>query len=187
MAGEDGGGARRRRRAPSTGDTADTVREGAELRCHKVQESLLSSASGFSNYRGILNWCVVMLGLGNARLFLENIIKYGILVDPIQVVSLFLKDPYSWPSLCLVLASNVFILGSLHLERRLASGRLSEGMGLFLYTIILTCILCVPVLVVFTVTSMTPGKYKTPPLSPDLLQTTPTQCFFYLQWGPPLR
>lgn len=30
-------------------------------RCHKVQESLLSSASGYSNYRGILNWCVVML------------------------------------------------------------------------------------------------------------------------------
>lgn len=30
-------------------------------RCHKVQESLLSSASGYSNYRGVLNWCVVML------------------------------------------------------------------------------------------------------------------------------
>lgn len=29
--------------------------------------------------------------------------RYGILVDPIQVVSLFLKDPYSWPSLCLVI------------------------------------------------------------------------------------
>lgn len=29
--------------------------------CHVLQESLLSSASGYSNYRGILNWCVVML------------------------------------------------------------------------------------------------------------------------------
>ncbi|KPP64204.1 hypothetical protein Z043_117476, partial [Scleropages formosus] len=29
--------------------------------CHKLQESLLSSASGYSNYRGILNWCVIML------------------------------------------------------------------------------------------------------------------------------
>lgn len=29
--------------------------------CHKTQESLLSSASGYSNYRGVLNWCVVML------------------------------------------------------------------------------------------------------------------------------
>ncbi|KAG3273379.1 diacylglycerol O-acyltransferase 1 isoform X4 [Ictidomys tridecemlineatus] len=33
-----------------------------ELRCHRLQDSLFSSDSGFSNYRGILNWCVVMLG-----------------------------------------------------------------------------------------------------------------------------
>lgn len=32
--------------------------------CHILQESLLSSASGYSNYRGILNWCVVMLVSG---------------------------------------------------------------------------------------------------------------------------
>lgn len=32
--------------------------------CHVLQESLLSSASGYSNYRGILNWCVVMLVSG---------------------------------------------------------------------------------------------------------------------------
>ena len=30
-------------------------------RCHRLQESLFSSDSGFNNYRGILNWCVVML------------------------------------------------------------------------------------------------------------------------------
>uniref|UniRef100_A0A8C6PNY2 O-acyltransferase n=1 Tax=Nothobranchius furzeri TaxID=105023 RepID=A0A8C6PNY2_NOTFU len=78
--------------------------------CHVLQESLLSSASGYSNYRGILNWCVVMLMLSNARLFLENIIKYGILVDPIQVVSLFLKDPYSWPAACLIIGIEFFTL-----------------------------------------------------------------------------
>nr|XP_047908556.1 cytochrome P450 11B, mitochondrial-like [Anser cygnoides] len=37
----------------------ETLRWGE--RCHRVQESLLSSASGYSNYRGVLNWCVVML------------------------------------------------------------------------------------------------------------------------------
>uniref|UniRef100_A0AAY4DA98 O-acyltransferase n=1 Tax=Denticeps clupeoides TaxID=299321 RepID=A0AAY4DA98_9TELE len=88
--------------------------------CHSLQESLLSSASGYSNYRGILNWCVVMLVLSNARLFLENLIKYGILVDPIQVISLFLKDPYSWPAPCLVIASNAFIMAALYTERRLS-------------------------------------------------------------------
>uniref|UniRef100_A0A2I3H9Y4 Diacylglycerol O-acyltransferase 1 n=1 Tax=Nomascus leucogenys TaxID=61853 RepID=A0A2I3H9Y4_NOMLE len=35
-----------------------------ELRCHRLQDSLFSSDSGFSNYRGILNWCVVMLVSG---------------------------------------------------------------------------------------------------------------------------
>ncbi|KTG47131.1 hypothetical protein cypCar_00030262 [Cyprinus carpio] len=45
--------------------------------CHKLQESLLSSNSGYSNYRGVLNWCVVMLVLSNARLVLENLIKPG--------------------------------------------------------------------------------------------------------------
>ncbi|TSO47180.1 Diacylglycerol O-acyltransferase 1 [Bagarius yarrelli] len=77
------------------------------ISCHRLQESLLSSESGYSNYRGILNWCVVMLVLSNARLFLENLIKYGILVDPIQVVSLFLKDPYSWPAACLIIGPSV--------------------------------------------------------------------------------
>uniref|UniRef100_A0A8C2VPQ4 O-acyltransferase n=1 Tax=Chinchilla lanigera TaxID=34839 RepID=A0A8C2VPQ4_CHILA len=89
--------------APDRDGDAGVGRGLPQLRCHRLQDSLFSSNSGFSNYRGILNWCVVMLILSNARLFLENLIKYGILVDPIQVVSMFLKDPYSWPAPCLVI------------------------------------------------------------------------------------
>ncbi|NXN16381.1 DGAT1 acyltransferase, partial [Indicator maculatus] len=126
------------------------------LRCHRVQESLLSSSSGYSNYRGILNWCVVMLILSNARLFLENLIKYGILVDPIQVISLFLKDPYSWPSLCLLLVANVFVLVALAVERRLAEGCLSEGLGTVLHALNLMAILCFPAGIVLIITSITP-------------------------------
>ncbi|XP_073319197.1 diacylglycerol O-acyltransferase 1a [Pagrus major] len=126
------------------------------LSCHVLQESLLSSASGYSNYRGILNWCVVMLGLSNARLFLENIIKYGILVDPIQVVSLFLKDPYSWPAACVIIVSNVFILAALYTERRLAVGTISEMTGLILHIFNLTALLIFPSATVLTVPSMTP-------------------------------
>ncbi|XP_077404715.1 diacylglycerol O-acyltransferase 1a [Vanacampus margaritifer] len=132
----------------------DEISEG--LSCHVQQESLLSSASGFSNYRGILNWCVVMLVLSNARLFLENLIKYGILVDPIQVVSLFLKDPYSWPAACLIIASNVFILAALYTERRLAVGTVSETTGLILHIFNLTSLLIFPSVTVLTVTSITP-------------------------------
>ncbi|XP_033854300.3 diacylglycerol O-acyltransferase 1-like [Acipenser ruthenus] len=126
------------------------------LRCHRLQESLLSSASGYSNYRGILNWCVVMLVLSNARLFLENLIKYGILVDPIQVVSLFLKDPYSWPAMCLIIVSNVFILAALYIEKRLSVGFFSERVGFLLHFFNLSMILCFPVALVLMVSSMTP-------------------------------
>uniref|UniRef100_A0A7N6BA57 O-acyltransferase n=1 Tax=Anabas testudineus TaxID=64144 RepID=A0A7N6BA57_ANATE len=110
--------------------------------CHKTQESLLSSASGYKNYRGILNWCVVMLVLSNARLFLENLLRYGVLVDPIQVISLFLNDPYSWPAACLVIVSNVFILVALYTERQLSkvSGEalraLEHQIGLTIITVL---------------------------------------------------
>lgn len=34
--------------------------------------------------------------------------RYGVLVDPVQVVSLFLNDPYSWPAACLVIGRYIF-------------------------------------------------------------------------------
>ncbi|XP_058686065.1 diacylglycerol O-acyltransferase 1 isoform X2 [Poecile atricapillus] len=155
------GGTRRRRGGPpkpepasAHGDSSDDP--AGDFRCHKVQESLLSSASGYSNYRGVLNWCVVMLVLSNARLFLENLIKYGILVDPIQVVSLFLKDPYSWPAPCLIIAANAFAVVSLALERRLAQGSLSEAAGAALHSLNLLSILCFPAAVVLLLPSVTP-------------------------------
>uniref|UniRef100_A0A8C1S6Q3 O-acyltransferase n=1 Tax=Cyprinus carpio TaxID=7962 RepID=A0A8C1S6Q3_CYPCA len=125
--------------------------------CHKLQESLLSSNSGYSNYRGVLNWCVVMLVLSNARLVLENLIKYGVLVDPIQIISLFLKDPYSWPALCLIIVSNVFIMAALYIERKLSVGSISEGTGTFLHCINLAALLFVPAGTVLILTSITPG------------------------------
>ncbi|KAM3841043.1 diacylglycerol O-acyltransferase 1 isoform 1-T1 [Vipera latastei] len=137
------------------GDGGDPFSD-ASFRCHKLQDSLLSSASGFSNYRGILNWCVVMLVLSNARLFLENLIKYGILVDPIQVVSLFLKDPYSWPAPCLIIGANGFALVALHVEKKLAAGSLSERSGTVLHVFNLLMVLCFPALVVLAVTTITP-------------------------------
>uniref|UniRef100_A0A3Q2U974 O-acyltransferase n=1 Tax=Fundulus heteroclitus TaxID=8078 RepID=A0A3Q2U974_FUNHE len=156
----DKGPATRRRRTTTSGcggGGAGSVKQANGTKgCHVLQESLLSSASGYSNYRGILNWCVVMLMLSNARLFLENIIKYGILVDPIQVVSLFLKDPYSWPAACLIIASNLFILTTLYVERRLAVGTISETTGWILHIFNLTCMLVFSSVTVLSVTSMTP-------------------------------
>ncbi|XP_068995539.1 diacylglycerol O-acyltransferase 1b [Embiotoca jacksoni] len=130
---------------------------GDRLSCHKSQESLLSSASGYNNYRGILNWCVVMLVLSNARLFLENLLKYGVLVDPIQVISLFLNDPYSWPAACLVIVSNVFIMVALYTERQLSKGSFSELVGFLVHCIYMANMLIFPAAVVILVPSMTPA------------------------------
>ncbi|XP_062847777.1 diacylglycerol O-acyltransferase 1b [Trichomycterus rosablanca] len=141
-------------------DPAEETRKRSRydnMSCHRMQESLLSSESSFKNYRGILNWCVVMLVLSNARLFLENLLRYGVLVDPIQVVSLFLKDPYSWPAACLVIVSNVFILTALYTERKLAMGTFSEQIGLIIHVINLSLVLCFPMITVLMLPSITPG------------------------------
>ncbi|XP_025120526.2 diacylglycerol O-acyltransferase 1 isoform X5 [Bubalus bubalis] len=138
------------------GSEGPLLASAVDSRCHRLQDSLFSSDSGFSNYRGILNWCVVMLILSNARLFLENLIKYGILVDPIQVVSLFLKDPYSWPALCLVIVANIFAVAAFQVEKRLAVGALTEQAGLLLHGVNLATILCFPAAVAFLLESITP-------------------------------
>uniref|UniRef100_A0A3B3D2J7 O-acyltransferase n=1 Tax=Oryzias melastigma TaxID=30732 RepID=A0A3B3D2J7_ORYME len=147
----------RRERTKTKSDTRSQNSDiSARLSCHKTQQSLLSSASGYSNYRGILNWCVVMLVLSNARLFLENLLKYGVLVDPVQVISLFLNDPYSWPAACLVIVSNVFIVVALYTERQLSKGSFSERVGFLIHFINLAVILTFPAAVVLLLPSVTP-------------------------------
>ena len=62
----------------------------------------MSSASGYTNYRGILNLCVVLLVMSTGRLVLENVLKYGFLVR-FDVPILFLKDPTAWPSILAII------------------------------------------------------------------------------------
>lgn len=58
--------------------------------------------------------------------------RYGILVDPIQVVSLFLKDPYSWPAACLIIGEqrSVWKRSAVALIRQTTAGRLLMGLYL---------------------------------------------------------
>lgn len=47
--------------------------------CHSVQDSLLSSDSRFTNYRGILNWIIILLvshSLWILNVILLNVIKF---------------------------------------------------------------------------------------------------------------
>uniref|UniRef100_A0A8C5F8X1 O-acyltransferase n=1 Tax=Gadus morhua TaxID=8049 RepID=A0A8C5F8X1_GADMO len=106
----------------------------------------------------ILTYCFHPLDrpIDNQTCLSFSFFRYGILVDPIQVLSLFVKDPYSWPAACLVIVSNVFILAALYTERQLSKGSLSEQVGLLVHSVNLSIILCFPAVVVLLVPSISP-------------------------------
>lgn len=53
-------------------------------RCHQPRDSLFSWSSKFNNWTGLVNWGFLLLTMGGFRLLLENFIKYGIRIDPMQ-------------------------------------------------------------------------------------------------------
>ncbi|XP_069757180.1 diacylglycerol O-acyltransferase 1-like isoform X2 [Narcine bancroftii] len=123
--------------------------------CHKIRESLLSSSSGFLNYRGVLNWAVVVLILTHTHMVFENLITYGILVDPVQIIAFALSDPNTWPSSYLIIVSNIFIIIALHIERSLSALAMSEKMGYTIQMINLGAILLIPLIVLKVLTTST--------------------------------
>ncbi|TKS73076.1 Diacylglycerol O-acyltransferase 1 [Collichthys lucidus] len=80
------------------------------LCCHRVQDSLLSSNSSFTRYRGILNWIIILLVLTHAHLFLENFIQHGYLIDVKKVLEHLIEDNCNWPSVNLILGGAFFSL-----------------------------------------------------------------------------
>lgn len=115
---------------------------------HHNADSLFSTSSGFNNYRGLLNLCIILLVLSNARLVLENIIKYGVLIDPFQWILMGFEEPYSWPNVALIPLANVFILTSFYTEIGVLKCYLSEKTTLVIHTINLVLLLVIPAAVV---------------------------------------
>lgn len=117
---------------------------------HKEQESLFSSGSGFQNYRGLLNDCILLLVLSNARSILGNLHKYGLLVNPVQWV-VFMLQPDHFPSFALMLASWVFPPMALYIERALAKKVISPRMHLVASVGNLVAVLLVPVIIILII------------------------------------
>lgn len=114
--------------------------------CHMSRDSLFSSNSGFDDYRGFLNLCVILLAISNARLFLENVLKYGILVDPVQWIKAVIHNPYQWPNLLLISASSIFIFAAFQIELGVAKNKISKKTTVKLHSInLLLTILAPPV------------------------------------------
>ncbi|XP_014669763.1 PREDICTED: diacylglycerol O-acyltransferase 1-like [Priapulus caudatus] len=118
---------------------------------HFARDSLFSSSSGYTNYRGFLNLAILLLVLSNARVALENIIKYGILVDPFQWVQMFVKNPYSWPSATLLLAMNIYIVVALMIEVFQSKGRLPDNIAFWLKVINMVSMILIPAIVILRI------------------------------------
>ncbi|XP_035251855.1 diacylglycerol O-acyltransferase 1-like [Anguilla anguilla] len=112
------------------------------LCCHRVQDSLLSSASRFTDYRGILNWIIILLVLTHAHLFLENFIQHGFLIDLWKVLVHLIQD--DWPSVYLVMAANVFAVAALLLEKCQDKGQIPAGVGHCLHLLNLVVLMLFP-------------------------------------------
>lgn len=63
---------------------------------------------------------IILLVLSNARAALENIIKYGILVDPLSWLSFLFRGEQHWPSLLITLGLGVSLAISLTVEKLIA-------------------------------------------------------------------
>ncbi|KAM4619188.1 diacylglycerol O-acyltransferase 1-like [Polymixia lowei] len=132
------------------------------LCCHRVQDSLLSSNSRFTAYRGILNWIIILLVLTHAHLLLENFIQHGFLIDLKKILEHLLENDYNWPSVNLLLAANTFAIIALVLERSQEKGKLSPTNGHRLHLGNLGLLMLFPaVVILYSPTISTGGAFFT--------------------------
>lgn len=119
--------------------------------CHKPMDSLFSWTSGFDNFTGFVTWAFLLLFMGGLRLLLENFIKYGIRVDPIQWVYVLTGQDDSGtehPSLVLLLYSLVPVVLCLLTEKGLSVDIISNGPGLIIQVINLLVLVMIPIVAI---------------------------------------
>ncbi|XP_044588980.1 diacylglycerol O-acyltransferase 1 [Cotesia glomerata] len=119
--------------------------------CHKPRDSLFSWSSGFDNFTGFINWGFLLLGLGGVRLLLENFIKYGVRVDPLQWF-IFLSGTQDggeeYPSILLICYSIVPVTFSLLIEKGLSLDVIAQGPGTIFHVINLLGMILMPMVLI---------------------------------------
>ncbi|WKY13600.1 hypothetical protein Q1695_004438 [Nippostrongylus brasiliensis] len=113
---------------------------------HRPQDSLFSSSSGWTNYRGFFNLAMLLLIVSNGRVALENVIKYGILISPLKWLQFMLVEAslWNWPNLTMVLFSNITIILVFVVEKILEKGILSNYFAAVFYPIVVCAHLVIP-------------------------------------------
>ncbi|PAV70706.1 hypothetical protein WR25_05343 [Diploscapter pachys] len=132
----------------------DRKKGPAERVIHQAQDSLFSSSSGWTNYRGFFNLAMLLLVVSNGRVALENLIKYGILISPLDWLSLFFNSDLSlakWPNITLIVMSNVTILLVFITEKLLQHGYLGNTFAGMFYPIVVSLHIIIPAVVTLSV------------------------------------
>ncbi|CAJ0588424.1 unnamed protein product [Cylicocyclus nassatus] len=113
---------------------------------HRPQDSLFSTSSGWTNYRGFFNLAMLLLVVSNGRVALENLIKYGILISPLKWLSYLTVEAsfQSSPNVLMVLLSNVTILTVFFTEKLLEKGYLNNYFAGVFYPIVIYVHLACP-------------------------------------------
>uniref|UniRef100_A0A0K0E102 O-acyltransferase n=1 Tax=Strongyloides stercoralis TaxID=6248 RepID=A0A0K0E102_STRER len=115
---------------------------------HKPQDSLFSSSSGWTNYRGFLNLIILLLVISNGRVALENLMKYGILVTPIEWIKFIFTDFYTLSNFSIILLSNITIVIVLYVEKLLANNYINNKVAITFYIFLLLSHITIPAIIV---------------------------------------
>lgn len=119
--------------------------------CHKPRDSLFSWSSDFNNFAGFINWGFLLLFMGGVRLLLENLLKYGVRVDPHQWI-IFLTGRQEGgpehPSIMLVMYSLVPVSLSLLIEKGLAAEIINNSVGLIAHITNILLLVMLPMVVI---------------------------------------
>eukprot|EP00088_Acartia_fossae_P016735 TRINITY_DN1940_c0_g1_i4.p1 TRINITY_DN1940_c0_g1~~TRINITY_DN1940_c0_g1_i4.p1 ORF type:complete len:520 (-),score=41.79 TRINITY_DN1940_c0_g1_i4:73-1632(-) len=159
MSPDEGSARFRLRRTNSTSRAEDIVTEDAKVRksqpdkpIHSPRDSLISWGSNFNNFEGMVNWAFLLLAIGGFRLFLENLNKYGIRVNPTVLVNSFVEsvtdENASFISFYLLLYTNVPILLILLIEKLIAKDIIAWRLGCFIHMTNLLLMLLIPIIVI---------------------------------------
>ncbi|KAG6455805.1 diacylglycerol O-acyltransferase 1 isoform X2 [Manduca sexta] len=101
---------------------------------HKPRDSLFSWSSEFTNFTGLVNWGFLMLTIGGVRLGLENFLKYGFRVNPIEWIIVLTGyhegDKYQYPSLALIMFAVVPPVIALLIEKAIAVDLIPQKIGM---------------------------------------------------------
>ncbi|CRL01570.1 CLUMA_CG014426, isoform A [Clunio marinus] len=119
---------------------------------HKPRDSLFSWSSNFNDFSGLVNWGFLLLTMGGIRLLLENFIKYGIRVDPMQWFNVLTgKDEgdASYPSIVLGMYATVPIVICLIIEKGLSVEIIAETSGRMAHVFNLVVLLMIPIVVIY--------------------------------------